>query len=277
LSPAEPLRYLLYCPIWEGNKAPFGIHAEPASHAVAVVDNRFLISHNPHIAGIEPTLRVVPFDTVLMVELGTAHLLGWFSVQFAADGQLSRISMLFRSVGIEHFAAAVREYRIADWPQRQSDTNEPAGRWKPIWQRVPLPQAGAMKPVVTPGERPAAVIRTSQTWGVRRRLWKETPVCLACDGVLIATDRGLLYAADEPEISPDMRSYGVNVSCVPRRAIAAASIRQDVQHRKALGILRLELGRGGISAALDVPFDERITQRVTALARQFGLDTIHDR
>jgi len=242
-----------------------------------VADNRFLISHNPHIAGIEPTLRVVPFDTVLMVELGTAHLLGWFSIQFAAAGQLSRISMLFRSVGIEHFAAAVREYRTADGPRRVADAKDTPNQWRPIWQRVPLPQATETKPLVAPGEWPVGIIRTSQTWGIRKRLWKEVPVCLACDGVLIATNLGLLYSADEPAVSPRLRSYGVNVSCVPHRAIAAASIRQDVGGRKALRILRMELRRGAVTTLLEVPFDERITERVTTLARQFGLDTIHDR
>jgi hypothetical protein len=40
----EELLYLLYSPIFEAKKAPFGLQASPASHAVAVTKRRFIIS-----------------------------------------------------------------------------------------------------------------------------------------------------------------------------------------------------------------------------------------
>jgi hypothetical protein len=277
LSPGKPLRYLFYCPIWAGHKAPFGIHAEPASHAVAVAEDRFLISRNPHIEGVEPTLAVIPFDKVLLVELGTAHLLGWFSIRFVGGGEVNRLSMLFRSVGIEHFEAAVREYRMADAKDHPGGQVHNPAQWKQIWARMPKPQAAGMKPLIAKGESALGVVRTSQSWEIRKRFWREVPVCLSCDGVLIVTNLGLVYAADETSVSPGMRSYGVNVSCIPRRAIAAASVRHELTGSTFSGRLRLELRCGHTVMPFELPFDERAATRVVAVASQFGLDVIHDR
>ena len=36
LTPGEQLQYVFYAPIWEGNRAPFGIPGHAASHAVAI-------------------------------------------------------------------------------------------------------------------------------------------------------------------------------------------------------------------------------------------------
>jgi len=275
LRAGEPLRYLLYSPIWEGQNAPFGIWSEPASHAVAVAGDRFLISRNPHIKGVEPTLQVVPFDRVLLVEVGTAHLLGWFSIQFARGGKVHRLSMLFTSVGVEHFQAAVREYRTADAEDHPGGVVRNPPPWRQIWGRVPKPQAVAIEPLIAKGESALGVVRTSQSWGIRKRLWKEVPVCLSCDGVLIPTNLGLIYAADETPLSPGMRSYGVNVSCLPRRAIAAANIRHGLGRSALMGCLRLELRRGNAATPFELSFDERATKRVVAAAGLFGLDIIH--
>jgi hypothetical protein len=277
LSPGESLRYLLYSPIWRGHQAPFGIRAEPASHAVAVAEDRFLVSHNPHAEGVEPTLDVIPFDKVLLVEVGTAHLLGWFSVRFVDEGKVNRLSMLFRSVGVEHFEAAVREYRMADAKDHPGGHVHNPAQWKQIWAKVPKPQAAGIEPLIAKGESALGVVQTSQSWGIRKRLWKEVPVCQSCDGVLIPTNFGLIYAADEASVSPSMRSYGVNVSCVPRQAIAAASIRHELTRSAFSGRLRLELRRGHTAIPFELPFDERAATRVVAMAGQFGLDVIHDR
>ena len=277
LSASEALRYILYCPIWEGNKAPFGIRADTASRALAVAEDRFLVSHNRHVEGVEPTLHVVPFDKVLLVEIGTAHLLGWFSIRFVDEGKIIRLSMLFRSVGIEHFAAAVRQYRMADAKDHLKGHVHNPAPWKQIWAKVPKPQESAIEPLIAEGEHALGVVKTSQSWGIRKRLWQEVPVCQSCDGVLIPTNFGLIYAADEASVSPDMRSYGVNVSCIPRRAIAAASIRHELTRSAFLGRLWLELRRGDTTMPFELPFDERAATRVVTVASQFGLDVIHDR
>ena len=277
LSDGEPLRYMLYCPIWEGKTAPFGIHAKIASHAVAVADDRFLVSHNPHVEGVEPTLHVVPFDKVLLVEVGTAHLLGWFSVRFVGEGRVNRLSMLFRSVDVEHFTAAVREYRTADAEDHPGGKVHHPAQWKQIWAKAPKPQAAGIEPLIAKGEHALGVVKTFQAWGIRKRLWKEVPVCLGCNGVLVPTNLGLIYAADEAAVSPGMRSYGVNVSCIPRRAIAGGIIRRELAHSAFFGRLRLELRRGDTAMPFELSFDERAAARVVELAGQFGLDVIHDR
>ncbi len=275
LTEGESLRYLLYCPIWDGQKAPFGIRAEPASHALGVAQDRFLVSLNPHAEGVEPTLHVVPFNKVLLVEVGTAHLLGWFSVRFVEEGRVSRLSMLFRSVGFECFAAAVREYRTADAENHADRPSHGRGRWKHVWRKIPAPHRSGIEPVVAEGEIALGVVKTSQSWGIRKRLWQEVPVCLSCDGVLIPTNLGLIYAFDEAAVHPGMRSYGVNVTCIPRRAIAAASIRRELARSAFLGRLRLELRRSGVTLPQEITFDERAAARVTAVAGRFGLDFVH--
>ena len=277
LLPGEPLRYLLYAPIWDGRDAPFGIHAEPASHAVAVAEDRFLISRNTHTEGIEPTLRIIPFNKVLVVELGTAHLLGWFSIRFADGNSLGRHSILCRSVAIEHFASAVREYRSADARARRRELRQFPAQWKRVWQKMSVPQAREMRPLVADGERPLAVIQTRQRWAFRRGFWGNVPVCLACEGVLVATDLGLLHAGDEPAPGPGHRTYGVDVASVPWQALMGARIRREVRHGQLLPHLRLELRRGDVTTVLDMPFDEALTKRIARLARRFGLDPIHDK
>jgi len=274
LRPGEPLRYLLYSPIWEGQNAPFGISAEPASHALAVAEDRFLISRNPHVEGIEPTLQVIPFDQVLLVEVGTAHFLGWFSIQFARGGKAHRLSMLFTAMGVEHFQAAVRGYRTVDAEVHPGGVVRERPPWRQIWQKVPKPQAVGIEPLIAKGESALGVVRTSQSWGIRKRLWREVAVCLSCDGVLIPTNLGLIYAADEKPLTPESRAYAVNVSCLPRHAVAAATIRHGLGHSALLGRLRLELRRGRVTAPFDLSFDERATKRIVAAAGLFGLDTI---
>jgi hypothetical protein len=274
LRPGEPLRYLLYSPIWDGRNAPFGISSQPASHALAVADDRFLISRNPHVEGVEPTLQVVPFDRVMLVEVGTAHFLGWFSIQFARGGQAHRLSILFASAGVGHFQAAVREYRTADAEVHRGGLARNPPPWRQIWERVPKPQVLGIGPLIAKGESALGVVRTSQSWGIRRRLWREVAVCLSCDGVLIPTNLGLIYAADEKPLTPESRSYAVNVSCLPRHAIAAAIIRYGLGPSALLGRLRLELRRAHVTAPFELSFDERATKRVVAVAGLFGLDVI---
>lgn len=74
LLPAEGLRYLLYSPIWDGDWAPFGITAQPASHALAITDTRFLLSRNLHREDAEPEVISIPFERVLWAEYGNAIL-----------------------------------------------------------------------------------------------------------------------------------------------------------------------------------------------------------
>src|SRR5437667_6696230 len=93
LTPGERLRYLLYAPIWDGGEAPFGIWSHPASHAVAVTEHRFLLSEDRHTKGIIPSVRAIPFDQVLYVELGRALLLGWFAIRFIEEDVLCHTAL----------------------------------------------------------------------------------------------------------------------------------------------------------------------------------------
>jgi len=111
LNPVESIHYLIYAPIREAGNAPFGIHAEPASHALAVTDHRFLISKDRHIDTIAPTVQEIPFSRVICVEIGNALLLGWLAIHSIENGQLSSTSLFYTARGCHHFERAIREFR----------------------------------------------------------------------------------------------------------------------------------------------------------------------
>jgi hypothetical protein len=123
LGPEERLLYLLYAPIWEGEEAPFGVRAPSASHAVAVTEERFIVSEDRHQTGVCATVFAVPFHRVIEVELGSALLIGWFAVRFIRDGDVVSSSVLFpASTGMLHFATAIRHYRRATQPEPASSS-----------------------------------------------------------------------------------------------------------------------------------------------------------
>jgi hypothetical protein len=111
LAPGEKFRYLLYSPIWEGKWAPFGITTEPASHAIALAHDRFLISRDSHVESAAPPLSTIPSADVLYLQLGSSFCLGWFAVLFAEQAGPACESLLFPAIGRDRFAAAIRQYR----------------------------------------------------------------------------------------------------------------------------------------------------------------------
>jgi hypothetical protein len=111
LRPDEGLLYLLYAPVWPEKKGPFGLHATPASHAVAVTKYRFIISEDRHKEGIAPTVQSIPFDQVLYVQLGSALCLGWFVIQFVEGKKTFCTTLFFTATGIGYFETLIRQYR----------------------------------------------------------------------------------------------------------------------------------------------------------------------
>ena len=250
----EELLYLLYSPIFPEKKGPFGLHATPASHAVAVTKNRFIISENRHMKGIAPTVQSIPFDQVLYIQIGSALSLGWFAIQFVEDEKPFCTTLFFTVTGIEHFETLIREYR------RMAGAND--GRfprkkdWTDIWRRTPMTQVDRLRSLVTEEELPFISIRSSERWLLEKKRRKSTSVCLSTNGMLVSTHFGFIHATDESCIRPNVFSFGVNVSCIPLDALKSTRILQKWMHGNHLYVLRLEIGRGSVLVDYDVPFDE---------------------
>lgn len=137
IHPGETLHYLLYSPIWDGRRAPFGLEALPASHAVGVMGSRFVVSVDPHDEPLPLSLQEVPFQSLLSVDIGSALLLGWLSFRFVEYDSVSKRTLLFRASGARHFEAAVRMHRsLAAGPGCES-SSATALTWSEVRARAP--------------------------------------------------------------------------------------------------------------------------------------------
>ena len=270
LRPGERLRSLVYAPIWDGDEAAFGIRGERASHSVAVTDGRFIISRSFHRKGRPPDVQAVPLDQVLVVETGSSLLPGWFAVRFADSDELRTESFLYEATyGREHFAALVHEYRAAAGPTRPLPATQPRPAWSELWRRVSPRQAGRLRPVVCQDETLLAFTTSSQTWGTRRSLFGSVPACAAEEGVLVVTDHGFMHIVNEPDLRPDLWSFGINVCCIPHGALRSCAIVERVSVGVSLRCLRLELGRGSVSWRVDVPFDAQCATSAVRLTQMW--------
>jgi len=252
----ERLLYLLYAPIWPEKKGPFGLHATPASHAVAVTKYRFIISEDRHTEGIAPTVQSIPFDQVFYVKLGNALILGWFSVEFVVDDKPSCTTLFFpATTGMKHFGIAVRKYRSMTGPAYDQF---PAGAldWADIWQHTPKTEVDHLRPLILREELPFNMLRSSERWILRKRRWKSIPVYLSTNGILVSSNFGFIHATDEPCIRPEIFSFGVNVSCIPCDALKSAELLEKTMYGRPLWFLRLKIDRGNVTVDFDIPFDE---------------------
>lgn len=267
LMPGEKLRYLLYSPIWDGNQAPFGITAEPASHAVAVAHDRFLVSRYSHAEGATPTLRVIPFSDVLYVQLGSSFCLGWFAVLFAEQARAAYEPLLFRALSRDCFAAAICEYRRSSAEALSQSPATPGAAWKELWRQCSHSQAERIQELLFPGERPMGALRSSEQWVEQRGLWKRKWSCISCEGLLLGTNIGVFHVARETYERPVTWNIGMNVVHVPYAAIRSATIAQKVILGKRLHHVRLILARRNVATCLEVPFDESDIETAEGLVR----------
>ena len=256
LRPNEELLYLLYAPIWPEKKGPFGLHATPASHAVAVTKYRFIISEDRHMKGIIPTVQSIPFDQVLYIELGSALLLGWFSAEFVVDDKPSCATLFFpATTGMKHFDIAVRKYRRITGPAYDKLSVD-AMDWADIWQSTPTTEVDHLMPLIIKEELPFNILRSSELWITGKRRWKSIPICLSTNGILVSTNFGFIYATEEAPVRPHVFIFGVNVSCIAFDALKAARLREKRMHGRTLCFLRLKIDRGNVTVDFDIPFDE---------------------
>ncbi len=267
LRPGERLHCLLYAPIWDGEGAPFGFHGEPGSHAVAVTDDRLLVSRDAHRKRLAPSLQVIPFANVLSVEFGGSLLPGWFVVRYSDGARVAAATILYEATyGVEHFGALVRGYRAAARPVRRPPVPSPLA-WPELWRRVAPRQAGRLRPVLVEGESLVAYACSAQTWGTRSSLWGKAPVCVAEEGALVVTDRGVVHVVNEPDLRPGIWSYGINVCCIPHEALRSCRVVEQVCAGVPLQHLRLGLARGQAAWDMDIPVGDLSARVADCLGR----------
>ena len=173
----ERLLYLLYSPMWEGERAHFGITSQPASHALAVTDRRFIISRNHHTRDGIPTVHSIPFHSVLAVESGNALLQGWFVIRFSTEKNPDSICILYKSTtGRDLFCQAARSYRSLAHhlpPSAPDSTLRKAARWNTI----PVEARKGIDALILAGESPCHGFPQPNL--VMKAAIRRTPVCPA--------------------------------------------------------------------------------------------------
>lgn len=256
LQPDEPLLYLIYTPIWPGKKGPFGFSALPGSHALAVTKYRFIISENRHKQGIAPTVYSIPFHQVLYVQLGSALLLGWFSITAVSEGRPLETTFFFPAVtGIKHVSTATQKYRqtvapgFAQYPPTSLD-------WASIWKRTPLLEVNHLVPLLLDEEVPFIMFRSSERWILIKKGWRTKPFYLSPNGIFIGTNFGFISVIEELPVGTQTYHFGVNISCFPFDALKSVQFLEKRIEEKNLPFFRLKLSRGNSIVDFDIPFNE---------------------
>ena len=265
LQPGEALRFLLYSPMWEGHGGPFGIGAPPASHAVAVTERRFVISRDTHIDGEPPALFSIPFSTVLWIESGGAAMFAWLVIRYVDEGVVRAVTVLYHALGQHHFAAAVRAYRAAAFPELRNRGAD-AQAWPAAWRRIGERQREDVKPLLVEAEQPLAVAAWPALAGWNRKHGLNNPGCIAPAGALLVSTRGVLAVGDEPPTHVGGIKFGVNAVAVPYDTLRAVTSEDRTTSGPCVVALRLQAGRDAVTSNVEVLFPgESLPEVETAL------------
>ncbi|MCX6543453.1 MAG: hypothetical protein NTV05_03450 [Acidobacteria bacterium] len=261
LGPDEQFHYLLYAPIFDGVGGPFNIRATPASHAVAVVQGRLIITADTHCKGVPADVHTVPFTGILSVELGAALLLGWLKVCYVNAGQVTSTVVSFSTTGSHHFEAVVRAYRALT--ARQPTQEGGAIPSADLWRSTPPYLRSATEPLLLEDESVVSATEWRESWQPRKHGWSRVPSCASTPGLLLLTRAGLLWASSEPRVRPDLVSYGVNVTSINWQALRSVSA-EHAETSGAAARLRLVLERQGVSTHIEIPLDDDAGQSADA-------------
>jgi hypothetical protein len=243
--------YLLYSPLRETNRGPFGLEGPCGSHALAVTQSSLLISRDPHRADEPRTVREIPFRSVLTIALGEALTLGWLVVRFAAERQLASEIVFFQSSGIAHFRELVRT-----WIRRLSPVSShrrPSENWRGALADSPAYLTSQVGPLLDE-EDDVLVVNAPEAWSAAR----GTRTCLSPATLIAATDRTVTIAENERPCRPDMLVFGVNVTCIPRERVTSTTLQMPDCQEIQTAALSLRLGTDvvhDVNSHLTIPAD----------------------
>lgn len=207
LRGTEP-EYLLYSPLRETNRGPFGLEGPSGSHAMALTATSLIISRDPHRVDERRTVLEIPLTNVLTIALGEALTLAWLFVRFTDGRQSASEIVFFQSSGIEHFRELVRR-----WVRRLSPVSShsrPAENWRCALADSPPYLTSQVGPLLDDADD-ALVVNASEAWSAGR-----TRTCLSPSTLIAVTDRAVMIAESERPCRQDVLVFGVNVTCIPR-------------------------------------------------------------
>jgi hypothetical protein len=208
----------------------------------------------------------IDLGDVTCLEIGCALLAGWLVIRVRGPVGPDTYTIPFSSHGIRHFRALVRVYRAQGL--RRVPNPGPAREWREAWAGTPAWLRSDLEPLVEEAEPPLAILRSPERWTSQERLWSQ-PLCESSPGLLVATRRGLVWAASEPRMRPEGLAFGVNVTVVRSDHVSAAVIRE----KGGLCVLHLRTGEGPSGHDLEVPFERgkvAAAEAVAQLARRWN-------
>jgi hypothetical protein len=127
----EP-EYLLYSPLRETNRGPFGLEGPSGSHALALTAKSLIISRDPHRADEQRTVVEIPLTSVLIMALGEmTQTTRWSlldALMFVADDAARRIAL--EALGHRSFIVRRAAAHVLAHIDR-SDLESPCGRREP--------------------------------------------------------------------------------------------------------------------------------------------------
>ncbi len=255
LDPRESVGCLVYAPLYEASGGPFGVSGTSGSHAVAVTPNRIVVSRDPHRDGVPRSVRAIPLDRVLWIELGEALVLSWLVVRFSEGGQLQSETVFFQSSGKRHFEAVVRGKRsrgAAASPDSRAEVPE----WLTVDSASPPYLRGALAGLVLSRERPLVVLRSTEGWGTEGSGRQRLHRCLSPSAFAVLSDRALFLVESERPSQPGGLVFGVNTTVVETNAVRDCRVERHSVDDASLGRLVVEIGAGGCMKRLAVPFDD---------------------
>jgi hypothetical protein len=209
----DEIRCLIVSPIWEAQEVLFGIRAEPASYAVAVTENQFVISKDSP-RELSPKIIRIPFHRIVRLELGFTLLTGRVVLHFLDNERRSALPLLYPANGTFCFAAAIREYRS----KSISDHNNPLLDYIPGddgWRRLEFPQRQAIEAIMTHRERRLRSTYWAEHWTISAGFWSRRPACTAPASLILLTDRGIIRATRQAPAKPKAPRYGLRITSIP--------------------------------------------------------------
>jgi hypothetical protein len=258
LGAEEPPRFLLYSPLRETTAGPFGIRGRSGSHALAFTDSRVIVSRDPHSSGAARSVRVLPYEEILSVEIGEALTLGWLVLRFAAGGAVGSETIFFQSTGIALFRTAVRICR-----RRGTSTGvlpAAAGEEHPVLAQAPPYLRSQVLPILLDDEQPRTVVRSVHRW----RSASARPACTIPERLYAVTEHGLIVAESERPHRPGALVFGVNVICIDRCVMRGVSVSAEPDADTATFVVDLRCSGSShqLTYSLDMVCADTLTESI---------------
>ena len=254
LKEPEKVEYCLYSPRLHSTSTPFGLKTKEASSGLCITDNRFIISQNSHIDGVAPAVTTIDFREITYINIGSALLLGWFSISYARDANIQNIAILFKATGRHHFEKCMRsftKYNVA------AGSNKPGVRLFPASGFIPTisdtNHRERMKNLIDP--RGLCVLTFPCHYlcykSKKRRFlsFKEEDYCVTSNATVLLTAKALLLARDSLRFSI---GSSVDILNIPLEKIAAITRSIENAGDCVIHTLKIHLDTVAKNSALNI-------------------------